>query len=63
MDGKGAWRDNVFIERVWRSAKYEWIYLRAYSAVAEAKADIANYFKWYNAGLLFKRVEPLLYPP
>ncbi len=50
MDGKGAWRDNVFIERVWRSAKYEWIYLRAYSTVAEAKADIAKYFKWYNAG-------------
>jgi putative transposase len=50
MDGKGAWRDNVFIERIWRSAKYEGIYVRAYSTVGEARKDIADYFKWYNAG-------------
>ena len=49
MDGKGAWRDNVFVERLWRSAKYERIYLRAYDSVAHARADIAQYMDWFNA--------------
>jgi putative transposase len=40
MDGKGAWRDNVFVERVWRSVKYEEVYRRAYDSVAEARASI-----------------------
>jgi len=44
MDGKGAWRDNVFIERVWRSVKYEEVYLRAYDTVSEARASIGRYF-------------------
>ena len=48
MDGKGAWRDNVFAERIWRSVKYERVYLRAYDSVSEARADIADYFDWYN---------------
>ena len=48
MDGKGAWRDNVFVERLWRSVKYERVYLRAYDSVSEARADIADYFDWYN---------------
>jgi putative transposase len=48
MDGKGAWRDNVFVERIWRSAKYERVYLRAYDSVSAARADIAEYFDWYN---------------
>ena len=48
MDGRGAWRDNVFVERVWRSAKYERIYLKAYDGVGAARADIADYFNWYN---------------
>ena len=48
MDGRGAWRDNVFVERVWRSAKYERIYLKAYDGVAAARTDIADYFNWYN---------------
>ena len=39
MDGKGAWRDNVFIERLWRSVKYEEVYLRAYDSVSEARAS------------------------
>ena len=43
MDGKGAWRDNVFVERRWRSAKYERIYLRAYDSVGHARVDIAQY--------------------
>ena len=49
MDGKGAWRDNVFVERVWRSVKYEEVYLRAYDTVSEARTSIGRYFDFYNA--------------
>jgi putative transposase len=49
MDGRGAWRDNVFVERLWRSVKYERVYLRAYDSVSAARADIAEYIAWYNA--------------
>ena len=49
MDGRGAWRDNVMIERLWRSVKYERVYLKAYDSVAHAKADIADYLQWYNS--------------
>jgi putative transposase len=48
MAGKGAWRDNVFVERLWRSIKYEEVYLRAYSSVSEARASIGCYFDFYN---------------
>ena len=48
MDGKGSWRDNVFIERLWRSVKYEDIYLRAYGSVSEIKAGLSRYFNFYN---------------
>jgi len=48
MDGKGAWRDNVFVERLWRSVKYEEVYLRAYDTVAEARAAIGRYLSFYN---------------
>jgi putative transposase len=48
MDGKGSWRDNVFIERLWRSVKYEEIYLKAYESVGQARKSIANYLTWYN---------------
>ena len=48
MDGRGAWRDNVFVERLWRSAKYERVYLKAYDSVSAARADIADYLNWYN---------------
>ena len=48
MDGRGAWRDNVFIERLWRSVKYERVYLRAYDTVSQARSDIAEYLDWYN---------------
>ena len=48
MDGKGAWRDNVFVERLWRSVKYEEVYLRAYDSVAEARASIRRYLDFYN---------------
>jgi len=48
MDGKGSWRDNVFVERLWRSVKYEEVYLRAYGGVGEARASIARYLALYN---------------
>jgi putative transposase len=48
MDGKGAWRDNIFVERLWRSVKYEEVYLRAYDSVSEARASIARYLAFYN---------------
>ena len=49
MDGTGAWRDNVFVERLWRSIKYEEIYLRAYDSVGEARASIGRYLTLYNS--------------
>lgn len=49
MDGKGAWRDNVFVERLWRSVKYEEVYLRAYDSVSEARASIGRYLNFYNS--------------
>ena len=48
MDGKGAWRDNVFVERLWRTVKYEEVYLRAYTSVSEARASISRYLGFYN---------------
>ena len=48
MDGKGAWRDNVFVERLWRSIKYEEVYLRAYESVADARQSIGRYLDFYN---------------
>jgi putative transposase len=48
MDGKGAWRDNVFVERLWRSVKYEEVYLRAYDSVSEARTSIGRYLDFYN---------------
>ena len=48
MDGKGAWRDNVFVERLWRSIKYEEVYLRAYASVSEARTGIGRYIGFYN---------------
>lgn len=49
MDGKGAWRDNVFVERLWKSVKYEEVYLRAYASVSEARASIGRYLDFYNS--------------
>jgi putative transposase len=48
MDGKGAWRDNVFVERIWKSVKYEEVYLRAYGSVSEARASLGRYLDFYN---------------
>ena len=49
MDGKGRWRDNVFVERVWKSIKYEEVYLHAYETVHEARTSIARYLEFYNS--------------
>lgn len=49
MDGKGRWVDNVFVERLWRSVKYEDVYLRAYETPAELRAGLTRYFTFYNA--------------
>ena len=48
MDGRGAWRDNMFVERLWKSVKYERVYLHAYDSVTEARESIMQYLDWYN---------------
>ena len=50
MDGKGAWRDNLFVERLWKSVKYEDVYLHAYDSVTEARHGLTRYFTFYNSG-------------
>jgi putative transposase len=49
MDGKGRWRDNVFVERIWKSVKYEEVYLHAYASVSEARTSIGRYLEFYNS--------------
>jgi len=48
IDGRGAWRDNVFVERLWRSVKHEEVYLRAYDSVSDARASLGRYLDFYN---------------
>ena len=48
MDGKGAWRDNVFVERLWRTIKYEEVYLLAYRSVSETRRSLGRYLAFYN---------------
>lgn len=48
MDGRGRWMDNVFIERLWRSVKYEEVYLKAYETARQARAALGTYFEFYN---------------
>jgi len=49
MDGRGSWRDNVFIERLWKTLKYDHVYLHAYESVADARSKILTFLKWYNS--------------
>ena len=49
MDGRGSWRDNVFVERLWRSVKYEEVYLHAYDSVSQARASLGRYLDFYNS--------------
>jgi putative transposase len=48
MDGTGCWRDNVFVERLWRSVKYEEVYLHAYETVSDVRTGLSRYFQFYN---------------
>jgi len=48
MDGKGCWRDNVFVERLWRSVKYEEVYLHAYETAADVRTGLTRYFTFFN---------------
>jgi putative transposase len=65
MDGKGCWREreacppghNVFVERLWKSVKYEEVYLRAYDAVSQCRASLGRYFTFYNAGRPHSRLD------
>lgn len=59
MDGRGAWRDNVFVERLWRSVKYERVYLKAYDSVSQARADVSDYLAWYNAQRAHSKLDRL----
>jgi transposase InsO family protein len=60
MDGKGAWRDNVFVERLWRSVKYEEVYLRDYESVSEARTSIGRYLDLVLARMtIFCASEPV----
>jgi putative transposase len=68
MDSKGAWRDNVFVERLWRTIKYEEVYLRAYESVSDARASVGRYLRFYNrirphASLDYKPPAPEVFVP
>ena len=57
MDGRGAWWDNVFVERLWKSVKYERVYLHAYGSVSEARQSIMQYMEWYNRSRPHSRLD------
>ena len=48
MNGKGRYRDNIFVERLWRTVKYEEVYLKAYTSASEARRELGAYFRFYN---------------
>ena len=48
MDGKGRYQDNIFVERLWRTVKYEEVYLKAYAYATEARRELGAYFRFYN---------------
>jgi transposase InsO family protein len=57
MDGKGCWRDNVFVERLWKTIKYEHVYLHAYESVSEARTKITTYLAFYDVGRPQSRID------
>ena len=63
MDGKGRWVDNVFVERLWRSVKYEDVYLRAYETPTELRAGLARYFGFYNIKRVSEESHALAWVP
>jgi len=62
MDGKGAWRDNVFVERLRRSVKYEEVYLNAYQSMADARQSLNKYFEFYNQSRKHQTLKAALDP-
>ncbi len=58
MDGKGSWRDNVFVERLWKSVKYEHVYLHAYETTSAARTKLAVYLDFYNRGRPHSGLDP-----
>ena len=67
MDSKGRWLDNIFVEGLWRSFKYEDVYLKAHETILQAKAEIGGYFKFYSAkrrhqGLIGKTLDEVYCP-
>ena len=63
MHGKDAWRDNIFVERLWRSIKYEKVYLRGYDSVSEACASIGQYLTFYTVGGPVKSEDCWIFSP
>ena len=59
MDGRGRSRDNVFVERIWKSLKYKDVYLHAYASVSEARTSIVHYLEFYNSILPHSRLKAL----
>ncbi len=57
MDGRGCWRDNIFVERLWRSVKYEEVYLRAYESVSQARTSLGRYLNFFNTGRPHSRLD------
>lgn len=57
MDGKGCWRDNVFVERLWRTIKYEEVFLKAYDSVGHAKSSLKSYLAFYNTRRPHQRLD------
>ena len=61
MDGKGRWVDNVFVERLWRSVKYEDVYLHAYETLTALRAGLTGYFQFYNGRRRHRRTPDVVY--
>ena len=59
MDGKGSWRDNVFVELLWRSITYQEVYLKAYASVSEAKVSLKEYIDFYNGTRPHSRLDKM----
>ena len=57
MEGKGSWRDNVFVERFWRTLKYGEVYLKAYESVAEPRSSIGHFMQFYNGRRLHSALD------
>ncbi len=59
MDGKGCYRDNIFVERLWRTVKYEPLYTRAFGNLKEVKLSLVQWFDWYNQGRFHQGLDDL----